>query len=125
MIKNLFTLGYGVDSSRFRHVAELHRRERQDKFINTVDAVARATGQKIDATAFAKQVCRAAAKARGELPPEPQKLSPMAQAVIRAAAKARGTVTDDTSRFSNDEAGRRAKMIVNMGRRWRGEEEIK
>jgi hypothetical protein len=100
MIKRFFTLGYGVDSSQFRHVAELHRRERQDKFINTVDAVARATGKKIDATAFAKQICRAAAKARGELP-------------------------DETPRFSNDEHGQRAKMIINAARKARGEEPLK
>jgi hypothetical protein len=70
MIKKHFILGYGgLDSSQFHAVAERLQRERQGQFIKTVDAVARATGQKIDATAFAKQVCRAAAKARGELPP--------------------------------------------------------
>jgi hypothetical protein len=123
MIKKPFILGYGgLDSSGFRLVAERFQRERQDKFVDTVDAVARATGQKIDAAAFAKQVHRAAAKARGELLPEPQKLSPMAQAVLRAAAKARGEVTDDAPRFSNDEAGRRAKMICNAARKARGQE---
>ena len=100
MIKKHFILGYGgLDSSQFRAVAERLQRERQDKFITTVDAVARATGQKIDATALAEKICRAAAKARGELPPEPQKLSPMAQAILRAAAKARGRDCGSSSRI--------------------------
>jgi len=98
MIKKPFILGYGgLDSSGFRLVAERFQRERQDKFVDTVDAVARATGQKIDAAAFAKQVHRAAAKARGEIP-------------------------DDTPRFSDDEHGRRAKMICNAARKARGQE---
>jgi hypothetical protein len=52
-------------------------------------------------------------------------VSAFAAAVVRAAAKARGQLTDDTPRFSDDEHGRRAKMICNMGRRRRGEEEFK
>jgi hypothetical protein len=120
MIKNPFILGYGgLDSSQFRAVAERLQRERQDKFITTVDAVARATGQKIDATALAEKICRAAAKARGELPPEPQKLSPMAQAILRAAAKARGEIVDPPQELSP-----MARAVINAGRRRRNEPEL-
>jgi hypothetical protein len=51
--------------------------------------------------------------------------STFAAQVLRAAAKARGAITDDTPRFSNDEHGRRAKLICNAARRARGEEPYK
>jgi len=49
-------------------------------------------------------------------------VSAFAAAVARAAAKARGEIPDGTPRFSNDEAGRRAKMICNAARKARGQE---
>jgi hypothetical protein len=89
MIKKTYGMGYGKDTAVFRQVAELHQRARQDRFIDTVDAVARATGQKIDGKSLAAQICRAAAKARGELPPDPQELTPVARAILNAGRKRR------------------------------------
>jgi hypothetical protein len=48
--------------------------------------------------------------------------STFAAQVLLAAKKARGEVTDDTPRFSNDEHGRRAKLICNAARKVRGQE---
>jgi hypothetical protein len=45
--------------------------------------------------------------------------------VLAAAAKARGEVTDETPRFSDDEHGRRAKLICNAARKARGQEPFK
>jgi hypothetical protein len=51
--------------------------------------------------------------------------STLAAKILRAAAKARGEVTDETPRFSDDEPGRRAKLICNAARKARGEEPFK
>ena len=48
--------------------------------------------------------------------------SSLAAKILRAAAKARGELADDTPRFSDDEHGRRAKMICNAARKARGQE---
>jgi hypothetical protein len=51
--------------------------------------------------------------------------STFAARVLLAAAKRDGKVTDDTPRFSDDEHGRRAKLICNAARKARGEEPFK
>lgn len=47
----------------------------------------------------------------------------LAAAIVRAGKIRRGEIAPEPQ-FTNDASGRRAKMIVNMGRRRRGEKEI-
>jgi hypothetical protein len=125
--KNLMGFwGYGADPQQFRQVAEALQRRQREQFVKAVDAVARATDQEIDGNSLAAQICRAAAKARGEIPlpplSEPAPGSTAAK-ILEMGRVRRGEVV--APQFPDTEAGRRAKMIVNMGRRRRGEEEIK
>jgi hypothetical protein len=79
--------------------AQAERREREAIYRETKDVVERAF-KAPDAAAFAAAVARASAKARGE-------------------------VAADVPRFSDDAAGRKAKLICNAARKARGQEPFK
>jgi hypothetical protein len=51
-------------------------------------------------------------------------VSKVAAAILRAGQVRRGEVADETLRFPDTEAGRRAKLICNAARKARGEKEI-